>query len=78
MRLAADAGPDGTALFQTSGKVITFTGTCLDPVTGKEMKTRSVLTIQDENKHTFVLFGPGPDGKELQFMTIEYTRTIGK
>jgi hypothetical protein len=67
---------EGTA--DPSGKVITFTGKSSDPITGKEQATRSVLTIQDDNKLRYEMFGQGPDGKEIKHLTLDYTRSIGK
>jgi len=58
-----------------SGKVINWTGTMNDPVTGKATKERMVMTIVDDDHHTFEMFGVPPGGKkETKMMTIEYVR----
>jgi hypothetical protein len=63
----------GTA--DASGKVINWSGTMNDPVTGKPSKERMVTTIKDDDHHTFEMYGTPPGGKkEMKMMTIEYTR----
>jgi hypothetical protein len=57
------------------GKVIRWTGTMSDPVTGKVSKEHMVTTIADDDHHTFEMFGVPPGGKkEAKMMTIEYSR----
>jgi hypothetical protein len=51
-----------------------YEGTSNDAVTGKPAKFRMTMTPQGADKHTFVLFGAGPDGKEMKMMEIVYTR----
>jgi len=63
---------EGTA--DATGKVITFTSTMPDPISGKQQTMRSVLTIVSNDKHTYDMYGPGPDGKEYKCLTIVYTR----
>ncbi len=63
---------EGTA--DASGKVITFHGACTDPLTGKENRVRSVLTIVDDKKHVFEMYRAGPDGKEFRSLEITYIR----
>jgi len=58
-----------------SGKVINWSGTMNDPVTGKPSKERMVTTIKDDDHHTFEMYGTPPGGKkEMKMMTIEYSR----
>ncbi|HWP41149.1 MAG TPA: DUF1579 domain-containing protein [Tepidisphaeraceae bacterium] len=64
---------EGTA--DATGKAITFSSTMPDPVSGKDQPMRSVLTILSNDKHTYDMYGPGPDGKEYKCMTIVYTRS---
>src|SRR5262249_23711804 len=40
-----------------SGKVITWSSTMNDPMTGKPMKSRMVTTMIDDNHHTLEMFG---------------------
>lgn len=63
---------EGTA--DTTGKVITFTGTYEDPMTAKPKTCRSVTRFVSESKHTFEMFDTGPDGKEFKCLDIVYTR----
>lgn len=62
----------GTA--DPSGKTMNFTGTMEDPMTGKPMTVKEVMKVVDNNKHTFEMWSPGPDGKPFKMMEIEYTR----
>src|SRR5690349_10233233 len=63
----------GTA--DASGKVINWTGTMNDPVTGKATKERMVMTLTDKDHHTFEMYGVPPGGKkEMKMMTIDYVR----
>ena len=60
--------------FDSSGKVLTFTGESFCPTTNKVEPFRHVFTIESDDKHTFEGFGPGPDGKEFRMMRMVYTR----
>ena len=53
-------------------KSINFSGTCVDPMTGKDCKVREIFTMVDENTQTMVMYGPTPDGKG-EFKTMEIT-----
>jgi Protein of unknown function (DUF1579) len=64
---------EGTA--DSSGKVLTFTGSYDDPMSGKTKKYRQVTTVVSPDKHTFEWFENGDDGKEYRMMMITYTRT---
>ena len=57
-----------------SGKGMTLTGKMDDPMTGKKMNVKQVMKVVDNNKHTFEMWSPGPDGKPFKMMEIEYTR----
>ncbi|TMQ62206.1 MAG: DUF1579 domain-containing protein [Candidatus Eisenbacteria bacterium] len=66
---------EGTA--DASGNVVTYTGTMVDPATGKSQKYRMVSTMVDDNHHTFEMFGASPKGKgELKMMQIDYARKM--
>src|SRR5262249_42065280 len=61
----------GTA--DASGKVINWTGTMNDPITGKLSKHRMVTTVTDDDHHTFDMFTVPPGAKqEMKTMTITY------
>jgi uncharacterized protein DUF1579 len=52
-----------------------FTGWMEAPdMTGKVMKTRSVVEYKPDGSRVFTAYSPGPDGKEMQMMRITYTR----
>ena len=38
------------------------------------MNTKQVTTVVSNDKHTFDMYMPGPDGKEMKCMSITYTR----
>jgi hypothetical protein len=57
-----------------SGKVLTMLAECPEPGQTEKKKVRQVLTIQDEDHHTYEAFQLGPDGKETKMMSIKYTR----
>jgi hypothetical protein len=65
----------GTGTADASGKVIKWSGTMSDPVTGKPSKERMVTTITDDDHYTFEMYGTPPGGKkEMKMMTIQYSR----
>jgi len=57
-----------------SGKVFTFVGEHIDPMTGKAGKDKTVLKIVNNDKHVMEMYMNGPDGKEFLAMEIVYTR----
>lgn len=58
--------------FDAAKKVYTCSGETDSPMGPMTMK--EVITIKDANHHTFDMFMPGPDGKDMKVMTIEYTK----
>ena len=70
----------GTGIMMTtghadkSGKTITMTGSAADPVSGKMMNLTEKITVKDNDHHSFEMWAPGPDGKPVKMMEIEYTR----
>jgi hypothetical protein len=54
-------------------KELTMTGTGFG-MSGKLEPCRSVTQFEDDDHYTWALYGTGPDGKEAQHMTIEFTR----
>ena len=72
----------GTGIWITSGKsdgkVTTLTGKMDDPMSGKQVDTREVMTVLDANTYRLEMFGPSPiDGKEFKNMEVTYRRTGG-
>lgn len=58
----------------SKGKVLTEQMQDADPATGKPMTMRLVREVRDADRRVLTFFMPGPDGKEVQAGTIEYTR----
>lgn len=57
-----------------SGKVLTMDATGYDAMQKKEIKMKHVTTFVDDDHRTFSMRMPGPDGKDMEVMLIEYTR----
>ena len=62
---------EGTA--DSGGKTITLTSTCHDPIAGKDKTIKTVLTVIDNDRHTYEAF-ESPEGKEIKTLSITYTR----
>ena len=62
----------GTA--DATGKKLTFWSTMDDVVTKKTMKIKSMLTIVDNDHHTYEMWAPAPDGKMFRSLEVQYTR----
>lgn len=58
-----------------SGKVLTSFGEGPDPMTGKIIKYKSVMTVKDDDHHLFEMFILLPDGQEMKTMSMSYERT---
>lgn len=63
-----------TGTLDATGKIFTYEGESSDPMSGKVVKMKMISTIVDDKKHTFVMNGPGPDGKDMKMMEITYTK----
>lgn len=61
--------------YDAATKTLTMTGEFLDPVTGKTTRSRGVTTFPDANTMTYDEYMPGPDGKEMHGLHIDYTRS---
>jgi hypothetical protein len=57
-----------------NGKVIKSTGSMADPLTGKNSKYTMNMVVADNDHHTMEMWSPGPDGKDMKWMEISYTR----
>jgi len=62
----------GTA--DPSGKVFTYTSENVDPMTGKMVKSKSVIKIINDTKHVFEMYMVGDDGKESKALEVTYTK----
>jgi len=63
-----------TGTMDRSGKKLTSWSTIDDAILKKPSKVKSVLTIVDDDHHTFEMWGPAPDGKIIKMLEISYTR----
>jgi hypothetical protein len=64
-----------TGTWDAATNSITFTGTMVDPSSGKDIPIRQVLKMDDENHQTMEMYAnAGPDGKEFKTMEIKFTR----
>jgi hypothetical protein len=63
---------EGTA--DSSGKVITVTSKCYDPISKEDKMMRSVLTVTDNDHHTYEAYQQESGGSETKCLTIKYTR----
>ena len=57
-----------------AGRVWIMIGEMTNPQTGQPMQKRSVVTLQDNDRHKMEMFFSGPDGGESKGMEINYTR----
>jgi len=58
-----------------SGNTIKYKGNMSDPATGKVVPFTMNLKITDNDHHMLEMWGPGPDGKNVKWMELAYTRT---
>ncbi len=63
-----------TGSVDASGKVWTMVGSMPDPGGGQPMTKRSVITLQDRDRHKLEMFFES-GGRESRAMEIEYTRS---
>lgn len=63
-----------TGKWDAAGKVMTFSGTVIDPMTGKPCKITEKVTVADNDHHSFEMWGPDPSGKNYKMMDVSYTR----
>ncbi len=57
-----------------SGKVFTLEGDYTDCMTRKPVHSKTVTRVVGNDKFTFEMFSPGPDGQVFKGMEITYTR----
>jgi len=74
MDSASTAMMNTTGKSDAAGKVMTFTGTMIDPMTGKACKLTEKVTVADNDHHMMEMWGPDPTGKNYKMMEINYTR----
>lgn len=57
-----------TGTYDPATKKFHFKGTHLDPATGSEVSSRSEIDLSNPNRHVFIGWTTGPDGKEYKSM----------
>lgn len=57
-----------------TGKIMKFTGTMDDPMSGKSIRLEEKIVVLDKDRHLFEMWSPAPDGKMYKSMEILYTR----
>lgn len=71
-----DSGGTGMTLAHGSmnGNTIKYKGMMSDPASGKEIPYTMSVAISDNDNHKLEMWGPGPNGKEMKWMEMNYTR----
>lgn len=73
-----DSGGTGMSRLEgeadASGKVIKMSGNMVDPISGKTIPIRTVLTIQNNDHMLYEMMASGPGGHEATIVEIAYTR----
>ncbi|HEX5854176.1 MAG TPA: DUF1579 domain-containing protein [Thermoanaerobaculia bacterium] len=65
---------NSTGTADASGKQLTFWSTMDDVLTKKTIKVKSMVTIVDNDHHTYEMWSPAPDGKMFRSLEVQYTR----
>ena len=55
-----------TGTYDPDSKVLTTRGSHRDPASGHVFSSRGTLDLSDPNRHTYVGYSTGPDGKEFK------------
>ena len=63
-----------TGSCEAGGKSCSYQGDVWDPVSGKKMTMRSVITWSGDDTFKNEMYGPDPSGKEMKMMEITATR----
>ena len=65
-----------TGSYDPDSKVLTTRGSHRDPASGRVINSRGNLDLSDPNRHTYVGYATGPDGKEFKNFegTLERTK----
>jgi hypothetical protein len=53
---------------------LTLTGKSYDPMAGKDIQMKEIITIQDDDHHMMEMYYTDKDGKEIKSMEIHLTR----
>ncbi|WP_051293588.1 DUF1579 domain-containing protein [Pseudoduganella violaceinigra] len=57
-----------------NGNTIKYKGMMSEPMMGKEVPYTMNIVIADNDNHKLEMWGPGPNGKEMKWMEMSYTR----
>jgi len=64
-----------TGKWDATGKVMTWSGTMVDPMTNKPAKFTQKVTVVDNDHHNWEMWGPDMTGKNYKMMEASYTRS---
>lgn len=63
-----------TGTYDEASKTLHMKGTQTDPMTGKDAFIRQEMKVVNEDSYNLLMYGPGPDGKEMLFMSGVFKR----
>ncbi len=63
-----------TGTYDEATKTLNLKGTQTDPLTGKDSWIREEMKIVNDDTYNLLMYGPGPDGKEMMFMSGVFKR----
>jgi hypothetical protein len=63
-----------TGKWDATGKVMTWSGSMVDPMTNKPSKFTQKVTLTDNDHHSWEMWGPDMTGKVYKMMEASYTR----
>jgi hypothetical protein len=63
-----------TGTYDEATKTLNLKGSQTDPVTGKDAVIREEMKIINDDTYNLLMYGPGPDGKEMLFMSGVFKR----
>lgn len=63
-----------TGTYDEATKTLHLKGTQTDPMTGKDAFIRQEMKVVNDDSYNLMMYGPGPDGKEMLFMSGVFKR----
>jgi hypothetical protein len=63
-----------TGTYDEATKTLNLKGTQTDPITGKDAFIRQEMKVINDDHYNLLMYGPGPDGKEMLFMSGVFKR----
>ena len=58
-----------TGTYDEATKTLNLKGNQTDPISGKDAMIREEMKIVNDDTYNLLMYGPGPDGKEMLFMS---------